>query len=171
MNRDQLFYDVMMSPIGEICVITDGHAIIRIDFGTLEYVKVKAANWFNRYFEKPLFTKGHQRLDQAIKELEEYFTNERKQFSISYQLFGTAFQQSVWEATTRAIPYGETKSYKQIGEVIENPKAVRAIGGALNKNPCSIVVPCHRVIGSSGKMVGYGGGLDKKNYLLHFEQK
>ena len=83
-------------------------------------------------------------------------------------LKGTDFQKQVWQALLK-IPFGETRSYKQIAEAIGNPKAVRAVGMANNKNPLLIVVPCHRVIGTNGKLVGYAVGLDKKEYLLRLE--
>jgi len=82
---------------------------------------------------------------------------------------GTVFQKQVWKALLE-IPYGETRSYKQIAEAIGNPKAVRAVGMANNRNPLLIVVPCHRVIGANGKLVGYGAGLDKKEFLLRLEK-
>lgn len=171
MKKDQLYYDEMKSPMGKICIISQHDAIIRVDFGTLEEVKEKAQGWFNRYFVGPQFIKGHKLIDQAKNELDEFFSSTRKVFNVSYNLHGTPFQQAVWHATGKNIAYGETKSYKQIGEIIDNVKAVRAIGGALNQNPCSIIIPCHRVIGSNGKMVGYGGGVDKKVSLLKFEQQ
>ena len=93
----------------------------------------------------------------------------RKEFDLPLLLKGTPFQKQVWEALLN-IPFGETRSYKQIAEAIGNPKAVRAVGMANNKNPLLIVVPCHRVIGANGKLVGYAVGLDKKEFLLKLEK-
>ena len=92
----------------------------------------------------------------------------RKVFDLPLSLKGTDFQKQVWQAL-RDIPYGETRSYKQIAVAIGNPKAVRAVGMANNRNPLLIVVPCHRVIGTDGKMVGYAAGVDKKEFLLRLE--
>ena len=105
------------------------------------------------------------------EQLDKYFVGKLKKFTMPLDFVnGTDFQRSVWEAL-QSIPYGETRSYKDIAIQIGNPKAVRAVGGANNKNPIGIVVPCHRVIGSSGKLVGYAGGLDKKEMLLKLEGK
>ncbi len=105
------------------------------------------------------------------EQLDKYFERKLKIFTIPIKIeTGTKFQREVWKAL-QSIPYGETRSYKDIAIQIANPKAVRAVGGANNKNPIGIVIPCHRVIGSSGKLVGYAGGLDKKEMLLKIEGK
>ncbi len=104
-------------------------------------------------------------------QLDKYFSGELKEFSIPLVFdIGTEFQRSVWEAL-KEIPFGETRSYKDIAIQIDNPNAVRAVGGANNKNPIGIVIPCHRVIGSSGKLVGYASGLENKEWLLSHEKK
>ncbi len=100
----------------------------------------------------------------------EYLAGKRKHFDIAYRLKGTDFQKKVWQALC-AIPYGETRTYKDIALAIGNEKASRAVGLANNKNPITIIVPCHRVIGSSGKLVGYAGGLEMKSFLLDMEQR
>ncbi|WP_028776855.1 methylated-DNA--[protein]-cysteine S-methyltransferase [Shimazuella kribbensis] len=110
------------------------------------------------------------RLHPYVSQLKEYFLGIRKTFSVPLDLYGTKFQKRVWTAL-QSIPYGEVCSYKTIAIAIDSPKAVRAVGGANNKNPIPIIIPCHRVIGINGKLVGYGGGLDKKEYLLSMEQK
>lgn len=106
---------------------------------------------------------------KADKQLNEYFAGKRKDFDLPLKMHGTDFQKSVWEALL-TIPYGETKSYKDIAVQIGNEKACRAVGMANNRNPISIVVPCHRVIGHDGTLVGYGGGLEVKQKLLDLEQ-
>lgn len=111
-----------------------------------------------------------QLTDRVIKQLGEYFAGKRKVFAFPYVLEGTEFQKKVW-AELEKIPYGETRSYGQIAKAIGNPKASRAVGMANNRNPIVIVVPCHRVIGSTGKLVGYGGGLKMKEALLNLENK
>jgi len=103
------------------------------------------------------------------EQLDRYFAGKLTKFNIPLDIVkGTAFQRNVWKAL-QSIPYGETRSYKEIAIQIGNPKAVRAVGGANNKNPIGIVIPCHRVIGSNGKLVGYASGLDKKEMLLKIE--
>ena len=106
----------------------------------------------------------------AATQLSEYFAGKRKSFDLPLEVLGTEFRKKVWVALTE-IPYGETRSYKDIAESIGNPKACRAVGGANNKNPISIIIPCHRVIGAGGSLVGYGGGLEKKTMLLDLERK
>jgi len=107
-------------------------------------------------------------IQEAFRQLTEYLKGKRKAFELPLNPKGTDFQKRVWRALCE-IPYGETRSYKQIAEAIGNPKAVRAVGMANNRNPITIVVPCHRVIGANGKLVGYGGGLEMKEFLLRLE--
>ena len=107
---------------------------------------------------------------EAKKQLEEYFEGKRKVFDLPLEQEGTAFQKRVWEALEN-IPYGETRTYKEVAKMIGNEKASRAVGMANNKNNIPIIVPCHRVIGSNGKLVGYALGLDMKKYLLDLEKR
>lgn len=107
-------------------------------------------------------------MDKAFLEIKEYLEGKRKTFDVPLAPKGTAFQQKVWNAL-RTIPYGETRSYSEIAEMIGNPKACRAVGMANNKNPIIIMIPCHRVIGKNGSLVGYACGLEKKEYLLNLE--
>ena len=110
-------------------------------------------------------------LRQAADQLEEYFAGRRQTFDLPLDTTpGTPFQKAVWAALT-AIPYGQTRSYRDIASAVGNPKACRAVGMANNKNPIVIIIPCHRVIGADGSLVGYGSGLDKKTALLKLEQK
>ncbi|MQY12573.1 Methylated-DNA--protein-cysteine methyltransferase [Streptomyces sp. RB5] len=104
----------------------------------------------------------------AAAQLTAYFAGERTTFDLPLRLAGTEFQQRVWEQL-RAIPYGETISYGELAERVGNPAASRAVGLANGKNPVGIIVPCHRVVGANGSMTGYGGGLERKRYLLGFE--
>ena len=106
----------------------------------------------------------------VFRQLDEYFAGTRTEFTFPYRLHGTPFQEKVWEAL-RQIPYGETRSYKDIAEAIGHPKAYRAVGMANNANPIFIAIPCHRVIGANGSLVGYGGGLEMKKALLELEKK
>lgn len=109
-------------------------------------------------------------LVQAAEQLDEYFTGKRKEFHLPLAAEGTLFQKRVWNALC-TIPYGETRSYKDIAIQIGNAKACRAVGMANHNNPIGIIVPCHRVVGADGKLVGYAGGLDRKQLLLELERK
>lgn len=108
-------------------------------------------------------------IKKTAKQLREYLEGNRKVFSVPMNPIGTTFQKKVWNILQR-IPYGETWSYKQVAEAIGNPKACRAVGMANNKNPIMIMIPCHRVIGTNGKLIGYAGGLGVKEVLLGLEK-
>lgn len=118
--------------------------------------------------KEEIFFEDTTLLKEAKQQLSEYFNGTRTTFKLPLETSGTSFQQDVWNAL-QEIPYGQTRSYKQIAQAIHNPKAVRAIGGANNKNPIFIIIPCHRVIGADGSMVGFGGGIEVKKYLLELE--
>lgn len=111
----------------------------------------------------------HPVLVETARQLDEYFAGKRKTFSVALDMRGTRFQKDVWEGLL-AIPFGETRSYADLARRLGNPKATRAVGAANGRNPISIIVPCHRVIGSSGKLTGFAGGLDIKARLLELEQ-
>ncbi len=106
---------------------------------------------------------------QTVGQLDEYFSGQRKSFSIPLQARGTAFQMKVWQAL-RQIPYSETWSYQQLAIYLGDERAVRAVGTANGRNPISIIIPCHRVIGKDGRLTGYAGGLARKEYLLNLEK-
>nr|WP_295928206.1 methylated-DNA--[protein]-cysteine S-methyltransferase [uncultured Dyadobacter sp.] len=110
----------------------------------------------------------HPILAETEKQLEEYFAKKRKAFELTLDFVGSDFQKQVWEALL-TIPFGETRSYGDIARQIGNPDSVRAVGGAANRNPISIIAPCHRVVGATGKLVGFGGGLANKAFLLELE--
>ncbi|MDY0407772.1 methylated-DNA--[protein]-cysteine S-methyltransferase [Virgibacillus soli] len=167
----EIYYEEMASPIGPLLLLKYEGKIIRIDFGILADLEVELAIWLDRFVPVDKYTFKHDasQFEQELIQLDSYFTKRTTHFQMDYQLFGTPFQQKVWEKLVEEIPYGQMKSYKDIAIAIGNVKAVRAIGGAVNKNPLSIVVPCHRVVGATGKLVGYNGGLDKKEFLLQLE--
>lgn len=108
------------------------------------------------------------RLDEVVRQLEEYFAGKREQFQVQLAARGTPFQQEVWQALQR-IPYGTTCSYGDLAHEIGRPRAVRAVGTANGANPIAIIVPCHRVIGSNGTLTGYAGGVERKQLLLELE--
>ncbi len=128
--------------------------------------------WFDTQTTAPddfgLKKSDHPILQQAIAEYEEYFAGDRRQFTVPTDAQGTDFQKQVWNMLTH-IPYGEVWSYQDMAIAIHNPKAVRAVGLANGKNPISIIVPCHRVIGKNGQLTGYAGGLERKRKLLQLE--
>ena len=107
---------------------------------------------------------------EVISQLEQYFAGQRTDFDVPLTFVGTPFQRTVW-AALRKIPYGETESYGQLAERIRRPGAARAVGLANGRNPIGIIVPCHRVVGATGSLTGYGGGLERKHYLLDFERR
>lgn len=152
---DKVSYCFYMSPIGELTLAGIGDELVLCEFERKD---------INGLFEvTPL-------LENAMYQLDEYFSKKRKVFDLKYRFIkGTDFQQRVWKALL-TIPYGKTVSYKDIASMVESPKACQAIGQANHNNPISIFIPCHRVIGANGKMVGYGGGIDKKVFLLNLEK-
>lgn len=108
-------------------------------------------------------------MTECMRQLDEYFEGRRKKFNVPLLLEGTDFQKAVWRQLQK-IPFGETASYGEIARAIGSPKAFRAVGNANNKNPIPVIIPCHRVIGSDGKMVGFGGGIWRKEWLLDHEK-
>jgi methylated-DNA-[protein]-cysteine S-methyltransferase len=125
-------------------------------------------HWVNSHIPHANFIEDGEALDIYRKQVLEYLQGKRTTFSFPLDFRGTPFQVSVWQALTR-IPFGETRSYTDIAEVVQRPKAIRAVGAANGANPIPIVVPCHRVIGKNGNLTGFGGGLDVKEELLRFE--
>jgi len=121
------------------------------------------------HFQPDSISDSSTLLKDACRQLDEYFEGRRQKFDLALKPHGTNFQRSAWESLLR-IPYGETMSYLQQAEYISNPRAIRAIGQANSRNPIPIIIPCHRVIGKSGSLKGYAGGLDRKRQLLALEQ-
>jgi methylated-DNA-[protein]-cysteine S-methyltransferase len=119
--------------------------------------------------EETVADERHPVLVETERQLQEYFDGKRKSFSIALDMRGTRFQKDVWEALL-SIPFGGTRTYAQLATALGNPRATRAVGAANGRNPISIIVPCHRVIGSSGKLTGFAGGLDIKARLLDLER-
>ena len=144
------------SPVGPLLLTTNGSALTRLLFDV-----PPDPTWS---------TEPHPVLAAAVAQLEEYFAGERRDFDLPLEPAGTPFQLRVWE-TLREIPYAETINYGQLANRIGNPNASRAVGLANGRNPISIVVPCHRVIGANGSLTGYGGGLDRKRTLLDLERR
>ncbi|MEB6668059.1 methylated-DNA--[protein]-cysteine S-methyltransferase [Acinetobacter vivianii] len=157
----QLVYMYMDSPVGALKLVAHDQALVAVMWDNEDHKRVRLAELIE--------DRQHPMLHKVKQQLEEYFAGQRQQFDLPLDFQGTAFQQQVWQALLN-IPYGETRSYKEIAVQLGNEKAVRAVGAANGKNPISIIAPCHRVIGSSGALVGFAGGLDKKQILLNLEQ-
>jgi len=131
--------------------------------------KIHLATGVEDFVIQPDWQQDPKLFAAAKKQFAEYFTGRRQQFDLSIQPVGTDFQQRVWEELQK-IPYGQTRSYGQIASKIGKPKAARAVGQAVNRNPLPLVIPCHRVIGSSGQLVGFAPGIELKNKLLELEK-
>ncbi|KGX90676.1 iron-sulfur binding protein [Pontibacillus halophilus JSM 076056 = DSM 19796] len=168
-KRSFLYYDECDSPVGTITMVATEAGLCRVDYGNMKDLETKLHAWAKKHFLCVEFFKDANRFTEVKQQLLQYFNNERNEFAVTTDFYGTVFQQKVWKALMQ-IPYGETRSYKDIALNIQAPRAVRAVGGAVNQNPMSIIYPCHRVIGSNGALVGYAGGLDKKKHLLSHEQ-
>ena len=153
-----MYYCYHDTPIGELLLAGDEDALCMIGFPKGSMRRDPEPDWI--FNEKPFRA--------AVRQLDEYFAGTRTQFELPLKLDGTEFQVEVLRELQR-IPYGETTSYGDIAQRIGRPKAVRAVGRANGRNPIPIVVPCHRVIGSSGDLTGFGGGLDTKEALLRLE--
>jgi len=155
-------YTVMKSSVGEITLVADN-------------VSLRAIYWLNQKPDRVKFpdlenNDSNHVLKLAVKQLKAYFSGTRREFDIPLRPVGTVFQEEVWLAL-RSISYGETVSYSDIAKQIGRPKAVRAVGAAIGKNPLSIMIPCHRVIGANGKLIGFAGGLITKEFLLNLENQ
>jgi methylated-DNA-[protein]-cysteine S-methyltransferase len=151
-----IFRGYYKSPIGDIEVTATEKEVC-----SLEFVKGKASG------------KGtvlSPALRKALKQLDEYFRGKRRIFELMLRLEGSEFQLDVWQALID-IPFGATASYRDIAKAVGRPEAVRAVGAANGANPISLIIPCHRVIGADGRLVGYGGGLDRKEWLIEHEWK
>ena len=155
-----MYKKVMNSPVGKIEIIEENEKIVELNIYNEEKNEKK-----NNIIEKDT-----KLLLEVEKQLKEYFEGKRIKFEIPLNPKGTEFMKKVWKELLK-IPYGETRTYKEIAEKIGNSKASRAVGMANNKNPIPIIIPCHRVIGSNNKLVGYALGLDMKQYLLDLERK
>lgn len=167
-GTQQMVWSHMESPVGLITLVANQRGLIYLDFHKQNDPVLGPKIWLNHWFRHYSLEKNEQALRPYMEEIDEYFQGTRRVFEIPVDLYGTPFQKRVWRQL-HSIPYGEVRTYKEIASAIGSPKAVRAVGGANNKNPLSIIIPCHRVIGSNGSLVGYGGGLHIKEYLLTLE--
>jgi methylated-DNA-[protein]-cysteine S-methyltransferase len=158
-------YDVVESPLGPLLVAATDHGLLRIYFDAdpPEQLELLARAAGARVLRAP------RSVDDARRELDEYFSGRRRSFDLSIDLRGAApFTAEVLDQLAR-VPYGQTATYGELASRVGHPRAARAVGTVMNRNPVPIVLPCHRVVGASGSLVGYGGGLERKEQLLRLE--
>lgn len=152
----------MHSPVGQLTLVASPHGLAAVLWENDSPARVP----LSPLNESP----AHPLLVEAERQLCDYFAGNRQEFSLPLDFNGTAFQKQVWQALL-TIPYGETRSYAQIAQAIDNPRAVRAVGAANGRNPISIIAPCHRVVGTDGTLTGFAGGLPAKQFLLALESE
>lgn len=154
------YFSRIDSPLGDLVVLSDGHFVTGLYFPE------------HKGWSGPATTsqQADEMFAAARGQLSEYFAGDRLAFDLPLKLLGTPFQQTVWQQLAK-IPFGETISYAELARRVGQPTASRAVGAANGRNPISIIIPCHRVIGASGKLTGYAGGVQKKNWLLEHEQQ
>lgn len=155
-----LAYKTIDSPVGKLKLVASSEGLVAVLWQNDKPSRVR--------LDELVEDEKHPILVNAERQLGEYFAGKRKTFSVALDMRGTIFQKNVWEALL-GIPFGETRSYGQLAKQLGNSKAMRAVGAANGRNPISIIVPCHRVIGSTGKLTGFGGGLETKERLLSLE--
>ena len=159
--QDDVHYDDIDSPVGRLRLVADAQGLRGVWFAGGRHARVDVpANW----------QRSSARLTEPRRQLGDYFAGKRQHFDLALHPIGTPFQLAVWRELQR-IPYGITISYGELARRIGKPAAMRAVGAANGRNPLSIVVPCHRVIGANGKLVGFGGGLPTKQHLLALEMR
>lgn len=155
-----IHYTEYHSPLGKLLLAATDQGVCGLYFEDHKYFK-GSAGW--------RLAPNHPHLRNAANQLDEYFTGRRTAFDVALDMPGTEFQRAVWKELLR-LPFGRTTTYGAIAQRIANPNAVRAAGAAIGRNPVSIIVPCHRVVGASGSLSGYAGGLERKRYLLALEE-
>lgn len=148
-------YFVYNTPLGRLTIASDGSSITHVLFGSCELDGVRRATSLT---------------NEASNQLQEYLAGKRRCFDLPIAPSGTEFQLRVWRAL-RSIPYGETRTYAEVAEMIGSPRSSRAVGSANNRNPIPIIIPCHRVIGTNGNLVGYAAGVHIKKWLLDMETR
>jgi len=159
-----LYSKVLQTPIGNMFALADEGFLLLLEFFEGKYFE-KNCNYFGNNF----INKSNKIIDLLENELKLYFYKKLKQFSVPVKFHGTDFQQKVWKSL-QEIPYGKTISYRQQSENLNIPRAVRAVATANSRNKISIVVPCHRVVGANGDLVGFASGIERKRYLLDLER-
>ncbi|MCM3208052.1 tRNA epoxyqueuosine(34) reductase QueG [Paenibacillus illinoisensis] len=165
-----VFYDEVLTPIGTLTLCATEKGLCHIDFGAFHVREAHLQQWARTWIGEYRYEKNEEKLSEAAKQLQQYFAGERKSFELEMDLLGTPFQLQVWQVLSD-ISYGEASTHQQVAETIGRPKAVRAVLDAISKNPIPIIIPCHRISGKDGTLVGYVGGLQTKEQLLALEQQ
>ncbi|MBW4622709.1 MAG: methylated-DNA--[protein]-cysteine S-methyltransferase [Cyanosarcina radialis HA8281-LM2] len=155
-----IYFTFYESPIQSLRLVSDGRSLLGLYMMSEKHYLIPQTDWVEDDSVAPF--------PETKQQLTAYFAGTLAEFDLSLQMQGTAFQQKVWQAL-KTIPYGTTLSYGELARQIGQPQASRAVGLANGRNPISIIVPCHRVIGANGKLTGYGGGIDRKQWLLNHE--
>lgn len=153
-----MYYSYKDTPVGKILLVGNRHTLQAIYWDVYKYAPQPKADWIEDSAE----------FSDCTAQLDDYFAGRQKKFTVQFEATGTPFQKRVWKELS-TIGFGETRTYQQIADAIGSPSAVRAVAGAIGRNPLSIVVPCHRVIGSNGKLTGFAGGIESKRALLELE--
>lgn len=164
--KEELSFAYYDSPVGKIGLAANKQGLVALDF--VDALQNFSEGLKAKYPQYCLENNG-QYVREPLKQLQEYFSGDRRQFTCAIDLQGTPFQLKVWQAL-QAIPFGQTTSYEEVAVKVGNIKSVRAVGQANGKNPVAIIIPCHRVIRKSGNIGGYSGGLEIKKFLLDWEQ-
>ena len=157
-----LFYNEIESPVGKLKLVASSNALVAVLWGREQPNRVK--------LDPATLDAQHPILLETERQLTEYFSGKRIEFDLPLQPEGSEFQKKVWRAL-REIPFGQTRSYRELAKAVGSSKAARAVGAANGKNPLSIVVPCHRVVGVNGSLTGFAGGLETKAALLALETR
>jgi len=158
--QSAIFCSIIPSPVGDLLLATDGTALTGLYFAGRDHIPAVSKQWTRN--------PRHPVLQQTAKQLKEYFAGKRTKFSLPLRPSGTNFQEKVWQEIAR-IPYGETITYTDLAKRAGAPLAIRAAGTSTGRNPLSIIIPCHRVVGKNGSLTGFAGGLGKKRHLLELE--
>lgn len=165
---NKILVSSIQTPLGEMLALATVQGICLLEFSDRKGLEVGIQTILEKTNSRLIPGKNHFS-NQLSEDLAAYFKNPSHLFSVPLVIFGTEFQKSVWKALS-AIPIGETRTYSQVARVIGKPQAARAVGHANARNPIAIVIPCHRLIGTSGNLTGYGGGIWRKEWLLHHEK-
>ena len=156
LKKTNASYMIVKSPIDDLMLVADDSALISVHFAGFQP--------FDTWEQKS----SHPILKETAQQLHDYFGGKRLEFSLHLRLDGTDFQKEIWKEIAR-IPFGKTISYSDLAKSVGNPDAIRAAGTSTGRNPIAIIIPCHRVMGKNGSLTGFGGGLDRKRFLLNLE--
>lgn len=168
-DKNVILINRLTTPLGPMFICATENGICLLEFTDRRMLETEFKD-LQKLLNANIIIGENTHIKQAKKEIKEYFNGQRKIFTVKLETPGTDFQNSVWNYL-RKIPFGKTSTYKQQAEKIDNPKAVRAVASANGFNRIAIIVPCHRVIGKNGKMTGYGGGIERKHWLITYELK